>query len=178
MVLVLLTLSLALLAGLARATTSLTFIIPVNPPILPNPAGLLPPATHATLTTSGAILSAPLSKHGTFTFHHLPRSDSDRSYLLDIHAREYIFAPYRVDVAANGTVLGIWETFRGNAWSNKGNEKYVHPTEGNNNIDAPQKVVVEARVVARRPLYEERPKCRLLLPFIFLFSSWKWVQRC
>lgn len=162
MALVLLTLSFALLAGLARAATtssssSLTFIIPVNPQILPNPPALLPPTTHATLTTSGTILSAPLSKHGTFTFT-LPQSDSDQSYLLDIHAREYIFAPCRVDVAANGTVLGIWETFRGNPWSNKGNEKYVRHAEHDNN--APQKVVVEAKVVARRPLYEERPRCK------------------
>lgn len=34
-----------------------------------------------------------------------------------------MFAPYRVDVGADGNVIGVWETYRGNPWDNKGPEK-------------------------------------------------------
>lgn len=47
------------------------------------------------------------------------------SYLLTLHSRDYFFPPFRVDVepaeGGNGEdLVQIWQTFRGNEWSNKG----------------------------------------------------------
>lgn len=147
---------------LQSAASSLTIQIPSNN-ILPNPH-VLPPNTHATLTTLPSslsqdqkhVISTPLTHAAEFHFSDLP-SASAESYLLDIRSKEYIFAPYRVDIAADGTVLGIWETFRGNQWDNRGLERYtkLKSQEGLQDID----VVVQAKVLARRSFYEERPKC-------------------
>ncbi|EED15119.1 conserved hypothetical protein [Talaromyces stipitatus ATCC 10500] len=147
---------------LESAASSLTIQIPPNS-ILPNPHAL-PPNTHATLTTlpsSSAqdkkhILSAPITHTAEFHFTDLPSSSGTESYLLDIRSKEYIFAPYRVDIAADGTVLGIWETFRGNQWENRGLERYtkLKSHDGRQDVDA----VVQAKVLARRGFYEERPK--------------------
>jgi hypothetical protein len=95
-----------------------------------------------------------MTRSSTFVFKdlRLPGADTSASYLLDIRSREFIFAPYRVDVAADGTVLGIWETFRGNPWDNRGPEKFV--TQAGVSSD----VVIEAKVVGRRGFYEERSK--------------------
>jgi hypothetical protein len=150
---------------LQSAASSLTIQIPSNN-ILPNPH-VLPPNTHATLTTLPSslsqdqkhVISTPLTHTAEFHFTDLPSSPAAgaESYLLDIRSKEYIFAPYRVDIAADGTVLGIWETFRGNQWDNRGLERYtkLKSQEGQQNID----VVVQAKVLARRGFYEERPKC-------------------
>lgn len=153
---------------LQSAASSLTIQIPSNN-ILPNPH-VLPPNTHATLTTLPSslshdqkhVISAPLTHTAEFHFTELPSSlsTSAESYLLDIRSKEYIFAPYRVDIAADGTVLGVWETFRGNQWDNRGLERYakLKSQEGLQDID----VVVQAKVVGRRGFYEERPKCMSL----------------
>ena len=137
------------------AAASLTITIPPST-LLPNPH-VLPASTHATLTIlpSGKdhIQTATLSRSSTFTFHDLPAQPE--SYLLDIRSSEYIFAPYRVDVAADGTVIGVWETFRGNPWENRGAEKYVVDVAGKKPTD----VVVEAKLLGRRGFYEERAKC-------------------
>lgn len=144
---------------LAAAATSLTIQIPPST-VLPNPHGLAA-NTHATLTTLSEqpqqhILTASLTRSAGFVFSGLPSSKKE-SYLLDIRSREYIFAPYRVDVAADGSILGIWETFRGNQWENRGVEKYVAQVTDKSKNDAA--VTVDARVLARREFYEERPKC-------------------
>ncbi|OKL57215.1 hypothetical protein UA08_07686 [Talaromyces atroroseus] len=144
------------------ASSSLTVQIPPNN-ILPNPH-VLPPNTHATLTTlpqsqsqqqqqQQHIISAPLTHTAEFHFSDLPSSENSESYLLDIRSKEYIFAPYRVDIAADGSVLGIWETFRGNQWENRGMERYTK-LKGQEHHD----VTVQAHVVARRGFYEIRPK--------------------
>ncbi|PLN77088.1 hypothetical protein BDW42DRAFT_177510 [Aspergillus taichungensis] len=145
------------------ATSILTVTIPPSNP-LPNPNSL-PAGTHATLTSLPSSShpegssgqqhksKAPLSRSGSFTFHALPKSSSPTSYLLDIRSAEYIFAPYRVDLSADGTVLGIWETFRGNPWDNRGAEKFLA------DVSAPgsgRDVTVEAKVLSRRGFYEER----------------------
>ncbi|EFW22864.1 hypothetical protein D8B26_006434 [Coccidioides posadasii str. Silveira] len=137
---------------------SLTISIPSSN-LLPNP-NALPASTHATLTTLApkqTLLRAPLSRSSSFTFCELrPDSESSSpsgdvtSYLLDIHCRDYIFAPYRVDVGADGNVIGVWETYRGNSWDNKGAEKAVGTGSG--------PVHVEAKVLGKREFYEERPK--------------------
>lgn len=164
---------LPLLHAATTAASSLTITIPPSN-FLPNP-NVLPAGTHATLTTlsespngNDNILSAPLTSSSTFTFPSLPapsKSESGsgsqpkpKSYLLDIRSREYVFAPYRVDVAADGTVIGVWETFRGNAWSNRGAEMFVATVGGS----AIEDVIVPAKVLARRGFYEERSKCEFV----------------
>ncbi|KAI9933361.1 hypothetical protein ASPWEDRAFT_53134 [Aspergillus wentii DTO 134E9] len=158
----------SLLFSLLAATTatasssSLTITIPPSN-ILPNPNALLA-GTHATLTSLPSSdqekhnhpLTAPLTRSATFVFRHLPsKLAQPESYLLDIRSAEYVFAPYRVDISAEGIVLGVWETFRGNTWENRGAEKFV--------VDVAAKkkstdVTVEAKVLARRGFYEERAK--------------------
>lgn len=142
----------ALLVNLAAA--SLTINVPPSTH-LPNPH-VLPATTHATLTTSNQehILSASLTRSSTLIFRNIP-SGRPESYLLDIRSSEYVFAPYRVDVAADGSILGVWETFRGNPWENRGAEKYVVDVANKRTVN----VIVEAKVLGRKNFYEERAKC-------------------
>ncbi|KAJ5381052.1 uncharacterized protein N7496_003480 [Penicillium cataractarum] len=152
---------LALLWLCHLATASLTISIPPSTH-LPNPH-VLPATTRATLTTlpaAGAgdrdpthILTTSLTRGSTLVFRDIPAGHPE-SYLLDIRAGEYVFAPYRVDIAADGSVLGVWETFRGNPWDNRGAEKYVVDVAGKKAAD----VVVEAKVLGRKGFYEERAK--------------------
>jgi hypothetical protein len=152
----------------ASAASSLAITIPSSN-ILPNPH-VLPPTTHATLTTlpssqtsqKKSVLSAPLTSSAGFVFPEVVGTSRKESYLLDIRSREYVFAPYRVDVAADGSILGIWETFRGNQWDNRGAEKYMASVGGISSSHQPgdHDVSVDAKVIARRGFYEERPKCK------------------
>ncbi|GAB1202225.1 hypothetical protein APSETT445_000836 [Aspergillus pseudonomiae] len=158
---------LALLSSVV-VTSALTVVIPPSN-LLPNP-NALPSGTHATLTSippstqsktghvSPHSLTAPLTRSATFILQDLDSTGKPESYLLDIRSAEYVFTPYRVDVAADGTVLGVWETFRGNPWENRGAERYVLDATS---VDAAKlsEVVVEAKVLARRGFYEERSKC-------------------
>jgi len=139
------------------AAASLTISIPSSS-LLPNPHSL-PATTHATLTTADRILTAPLTRSSTLVFSDVT-SSGPSSYILDIRSGEWVFAPYRVDVAADGTVLGVWETFRGHPWDNRGAEKYVVDITGKKLAD----VVIEAKVVGRKGFYEERAKCKLPFP--------------
>lgn len=150
--------------------SSLTITIPPSN-LLPNP-NVLPAGTHATLTslpsssssssqdqtTRNALFNAPLTCSATFVFRNLQPSAPTQpaSYLLDIRSAEYVFAPYRVDVAADGKVLGAWETFRGNPWDNRGAEKF-------NAVDAAARkdATVEAKLLAKRGFYEQRSSCKL-----------------
>lgn len=146
--------------------SSLTITIPPSN-LLPNP-NVLPAGTHATLTslpsssqdqaTRNALLTAPLTRSATFVFRNLQSSTPAQpaSYLLDIRSAEYVFAPYRVDVAADGKVMGVWETFRGNPWDNRGAEKF-------NAVDAAARkdVTVETKLLAKRGFYEQRSSCKL-----------------
>ncbi|WEW56338.1 hypothetical protein PRK78_001781 [Emydomyces testavorans] len=161
--------SFSLLLPISVAASILTITIPASN-LLPNP-GALPPSTHATLTTLSprhALLKAPLSRSSSFSFRNLGL-DSDSSlqtssYLLDIHSRDYEFAPYRVDVSADGNIIGVWETYRGNPWDNKGAEKAVGTGSG--------LVHVEVKVLKKREFYEEREKCGLqLLSPLSLFKN-------
>ncbi|PLB43106.1 hypothetical protein P170DRAFT_441558, partial [Aspergillus steynii IBT 23096] len=163
---------LLLVAATATLVTStLTVTIPPSN-LLPNP-NALPAGTHATLTSLPSserskensesvshTLSASLTRSATFVFRNLPSSQSQaQSYLLDIRCAEYVFAPYRVDISANGAVLGIWETFRGNPWDNRGTEKFVVDPAASEAAAAPVgDVTVEAKLLTRRAFYEERSK--------------------
>lgn len=115
-------LSLAALANAAKLTVS----IPASPPLLPNPA-TLPPSTHATLLgAAGQHYDARLTRSNTLVFNNLPVG----SYLLDIHTRDHFFPSFRVDVSVQDSgvagkstaeeLVQIWQTFKGNEWSNLG----------------------------------------------------------
>ncbi|KAE8348341.1 hypothetical protein BDV28DRAFT_143734 [Aspergillus coremiiformis] len=153
-----------LTAIITVATSSLTIIIPPTS-LLSNP-NALPASTHATLTSSSSSMqlkndhrsplrrTTSLTRSATFVFPNLKSTGKPESFLLDIRSAEYVFMPYRIDVAADGTVLGVWETFRGNPWDNRGAESYVLDADTANSSD----VTVEAKVLARRGFYEERSK--------------------
>ncbi|KAJ5495589.1 hypothetical protein N7539_000705 [Penicillium diatomitis] len=149
------------------ATASLLTITIPPSTNLPNPHSL-PASTHATLTTLPApgagdrdpphILTASLTRGATLVFRDLPAGHPE-TYLLDIRAGEYVFAPYRVDVAADGSVTGIWETFRGNPWENRGAQKYVVDVvagEERRPETAGEDVLVEAKLLGKKAFYEER----------------------
>lgn len=61
-------------------------------------------------------------------------------------------------------MTGVWETFRGNPWENRGAEKYVRDAAKTAGDD----VVVSAKVLGKREFYEERTKC---IPFFPLESD-------
>jgi O-acetylhomoserine/O-acetylserine sulfhydrylase len=129
------------------SAADLTFSIPPSGSV-PNPA-TLPPYTSASLTTLSSRLSAPLSIANTFIFHNV----SAGSYLLDIHCRDAVFQPFRVDVAVVKTqnqaqAVDVFQTFRGNEWGNKG-EKIAEKEKG----------VWEVRAVKTKAYYEERSGC-------------------
>ncbi|KAL6690102.1 hypothetical protein J3F84DRAFT_398565 [Trichoderma pleuroticola] len=105
------------LAFAALSAAQLT--ITVGLPAKPNPF-LLPPSTHATLSSLHKRLEAPLTTVNTFNFHNVTAD----SYLLDVHCATEAFHPLRVDVGADGEVKA-WETYRGNEWANKGEEVQV-----------------------------------------------------
>jgi hypothetical protein len=133
-------------AALASAA-KLTISIPPNSPALPNPA-TLPASTHATLIGApGVKFSAPLRRDNTFVFDSLPES----SYLLAIHARDHFFTPYRVDVGhtegeTTQEIVHVWQTFRGNEWSNKG--PYLGSAQG--------ELKVDIRPAAQKEFYQSR----------------------
>ena len=91
--------------------------------------------------------SAPLRRDNTFVFESIPES----SYLLTIHARDHFFAPYRVDVGhtegeSAQEIVHVWQTFRGNEWSNKG------PSLGS----AQGELQVDVRPAALKDFYQAR----------------------
>jgi hypothetical protein len=117
-------------AALANAARLVVVVPPSQ--LLPEPSSL-PSSTHAVLLGSpgGARYDSLLRRDNTFVFPELALD----SYLFTIYARDYNFAPLRVDVATNAsstalssekyessTVITAWQTFRGNEWSNKGPE--------------------------------------------------------
>lgn len=140
--------ALSLLGAAALASAAkLTVNIPPNSPALPNPA-TLPASTHATLIGAPGIkFSAPLRRDNTFVFDSLPES----SYLLAIHSRDHFFPPYRVDVGhtegeAAQEIVHVWQTFRGNEWSNKG--PYLGSAQGELRVDI--------RPAAQKDFYQSR----------------------
>ncbi|EAW14676.1 uncharacterized protein ACLA_000870 [Aspergillus clavatus NRRL 1] len=147
-------------------SSSLTITIPPSN-LLPNP-NTLPAGTHATLIslpspgdTNNANsnlphpMTAPLTRSASFVFRNL-KSAKPESYLLDIRSAGYVFAPYRVDVSADGAVLGVWETYRANPWDNRGAEKFAVDAAAAS--PAATDVAVDAKVLGQRGFYEERAR--------------------
>ncbi|KAH8888193.1 O-acetylhomoserine ami [Thozetella sp. PMI_491] len=121
--------------------------------LLPNP-NVLPPSTHATLSTFHKSHSAPISTTNTFVFHNITAG----SYLVDIHSPTHVFVPLRLDVLqpvddapgakeARELTLKAWGTYRGNDWDNKG--EAVMLQEGG---------VFDVRAAAAKDYFVERSK--------------------
>jgi len=124
------------------STASLSVIVPPSA-LVPNPS-TLPPSTSATLTDIGRVYTASLQRDNRFTF----RNVSAGSYLLDVHCRDYVFAPLRVDVSSNDRVEA-WQTFRGHEWDNKGENLVERP--------------VQLKVLGGKDYYDQRSGCKLCI---------------
>ncbi|KAJ9604818.1 hypothetical protein H2200_010933 [Cladophialophora chaetospira] len=116
--------------------------------ILPNP-NTLPASTHAVLTSSsGQPITAVLKKGNYFDFSEIPTTGS---HLLDIYSKDYVFAPYRIDISSSSdsatVITGAWETFRGTRWEDRGIALVAAPTE---------QLDMSAKVLSKKNFYEER----------------------
>ncbi len=116
--------------------------------LLPNP-NTLPASTHAVLTSgAGQPITAVLKKGNYFDF---PDITTTGSHLLDIYSREYVFAPYRLDISSssNSSILitGAWETYRGTRWEDRGVALVAAPTE---------QLDMSAKVLSKKNFYESR----------------------
>lgn len=160
------------------SATSLIIAIPPSAQ-LPNP-NTLSSSTHGTLLsglTQDPPLRASLTTRSTIEFHNLTIRDlslGPRSYLLTISAPSHIFASYRVDVIPSGSsdssavIEGVWETYPGTAWSEKGAILGGKAAQGggasgsvnstpSKRTTSEQVVRVEAKVLTGRDFYEKRP---------------------
>ncbi|KAK5159159.1 hypothetical protein LTR04_005015, partial [Oleoguttula sp. CCFEE 6159] len=126
----------------------------------------LPASTHATLLgppdgRGSTYHSVPLSRANTFVFEGLGQG----SYLLQVHARDFVFAPLRVDVAegegeGGKETVDVFQTFRGHEWSNKG-VRLGGSSSAAEGGDA-DAVVVDVRPAAGREFYQQRGGFELL----------------
>lgn len=130
-----------LLLPAAASAASLTLYLPTKP----NPFSL-PPSTHATLSSLGTRVSAPLSAVNTFVFHNV----SAGSYLVDVHCQTDAFHPLRLDVGDDGPIQA-WETYRGNDWANKGEAVPVREGSAGRGVDI--------RALGSKSYFMERPTC-------------------
>jgi hypothetical protein len=115
---------------------------------LPNP-NVLPSSSHASLSTAGGPIIAPLTHSNTFIFTGIKPG----SYLLSAHSRDAAFEDLRVDVDVNGEgveEVKAWTTWRGNEWSNKGEIR--GQGEGSAKI--------ELRAVGTKDYYQQRASCK------------------
>lgn len=139
---ILLSLAFAVLAAASQVT--LTVFLPAKP----NPF-LLPPSTHATLSSLHQRFDAPLTVLNTFGF----RNVTPGSYLLDVHCATDAFQPLRVDVSDDGEVKA-WQTFRGNEWANKGEEVPVK-------VEGATWRGLSVTALGGKLFFMERPACEL-----------------
>ncbi|KAM0224696.1 hypothetical protein ACHAQD_002277 [Fusarium lateritium] len=133
----------------ALASDSLTLYLPAKP----NPFAL-PASTHATLSSAGVHVSAPLSAANTFVFHNV----TPGSYLADVHCPTDAFHPLRIDVQLSEDgeegIVRAWETFRGNDWNNKG--EVVSVKEGSKGRG------FEVRAIGGKNYFMDRPQFSVL----------------
>jgi spore coat protein CotH len=111
----------AALTCLLSSTLAARITVSIAQPAFAFDAATLPSSTHATLHAAGAPLTAVINRANQFVFSSAPSG----SYLLEIHARDYVFEPLRVDVADEGAkeYVKSWQSFRGNEWDNKGEKR-------------------------------------------------------
>lgn len=138
--------------AILTSAASLRIEIPPST-LLPNP-NTLPASTHATLTSgSGPQLKAILRKGNYIEFSDIPTTGS---HLLDIYSRDYVFAPYRIDISTPSSpgssatqIVGAYETYRGTQWSDHG----VPLTPGGRPTED---LTFSAKVLSRKNFYEQR----------------------
>jgi ER membrane protein complex subunit 7 len=128
-------------------SASLRVSIPASH-LLPNP-NTLPASTHAVLTSgAGEPIKAVLKKGNYFDFRDIPTIGS---HLLDIYSRDYVFAPYRIDVSPSSdsktVIAGAWETYRGTRWEDRGVALVAAPTE---------QLDMSVKVLSYKKFYDER----------------------
>ena len=151
--------ALVLVLGFVEVIAAATLRIQIPPSnILPNP-NTLPASTHATLTSgTSPQLDVPLRRDSTLEFRNITIPGS---YLLDIFSRDFTFAPYRVDVTSakdgSAVVDGVWETYRGTKWDDKGPLLGGASADPNTPPPRPQTVTVSAKVLTKKNFYEPRP---------------------
>lgn len=120
---------------------------------LPNPA-TLPASTHAVLTgPPGVRHDVELRRDSSFQFQNVDPA----SYLLTIHAHDFVFPPLRIDVTspeagADGESITAWQTFKGNEWSNRGPQYGVGRGE----------LVLQVQPQGQRDFYQVRGGFNLL----------------
>ena len=144
----------AALAFTLPATLAAEIAVSIAQPSFAFNAATLPSSTHATLHAAGAPLTAVLNRANKFVFANVPSG----SYLFEVHARDYVFEPLRIDVAdeAGKEYVKSWQSFRGNEWDNKGEKR----GEGEANVaGGVAKADVYVSVLGSKEYYAKRQGC-------------------
>lgn len=118
--------------------------------LIPNPY-TLPSSTHATLTSGTEPPRTALLRRGDyFEFANITTAGS---YLLEVRSRDFVFAPYRIDIApstadsAEALVSGAWETYRGTKWEDRGVALVAAPTKD---------LTLTVKTLSGKNFYEQR----------------------
>lgn len=179
--------SVILLTALPCLSSATSLIVSIPPSVhLPQPNDLSP-STHATLYSTSPqanSISTPLTVRSTLEFHNLSIAEANsdaQSFLLSLSAPSHVFASYRVDLIPDGSqrpngvgaaVGGVWETYLGSPWSDKGPilaGKAAQDGGASGNIggavdaerivrEDEQVVNIEAKVLSKRQFYQQRPR--------------------
>jgi ER membrane protein complex subunit 7 len=151
-------LSILLVALCHLVTSILAASLRINIPpssLLPNP-NTLPASTHATLTSSAipSPLRAVIRKGNYISF---PSSPAPGSYLLNIYTRDYVLAPYRIDIGPDLAIIGAFETYRGTQWSDHGVSLIPGTTQlADTHTVKADALTINAKVLSRKNFYETR----------------------
>ncbi|KEF63463.1 uncharacterized protein A1O9_01441 [Exophiala aquamarina CBS 119918] len=117
--------------------------------LIPNPF-TLPSSTHATLTSGTEPPRRALLRRGDyFDFSNITTVGS---HLLEVHSRDFVFAPYRIDIApsadsAESVISGAWETYRGTKWEDRGVALVAAPTKD---------LALSVKTLSGKNFYEQR----------------------
>ncbi|KAK5056581.1 hypothetical protein LTR84_012113 [Exophiala bonariae] len=145
-------LSLVIFAVAQLLTTALAASLRVQIPasnLIPNPY-TLPSSTHATLTSGTEPPRRALLRRGDyFEFSNITTAGS---YLLEVHSRDFVFAPYRIDLTpsadrSESVISGAWETYRGTKWEDRGVALVATPTKD---------LTLNVKTVSGKSFYEQR----------------------
>ena len=141
--------SLLIAAGATLAHAAHLRIASAPSTLVPSPATQISHTTNAYLTKNGHTYAAPLSAGGEFDFRNVTKG----SYLVDVVAKEYVFAPLRLDVLDTdaGEEVRAWGTWRGNEWSNTAEGVEVVQDKGVSRIGV--------LVAGRKEVFVERVGC-------------------
>lgn len=138
------------LARLVATTWAASLRVQIPPSnLIPNPF-TLPSSTHATLTSGTEPPRRALLRRGDyFEFSNITTAGS---YLLEVHTRDFVFAPYRIDIAPSSdptesVISGAWETYRGTKWEDRGVALVAAPTKD---------LTLNIKTLSGKSFYEQR----------------------